>query len=307
VWERSIKQTGWEEMLFPEERQRLAAWYVAEGEFGLKLEQWVGTGGGSRALATVEMRAKVGEELAGLEAVERDIAEGALQLAASRNVEYRSMTAAWWGDNVKTDRHFEAMLYECLDYTAAVVGAGVETRLAWGYVLTCVREDTSEVWRLTPGDLEVIKAYIAKHRPENGSHELRAVAWAMEVKVQNLERSLRALRWEFQGHLTTYNLDKVNSEQKFEEIDAKIVSMEALAGRVGEVEKLAGRVGEVEALAGRVGEVEKLAARVGELERLKSTPASTKKWWHMRVDGAAGAEPEKRIGALLGELERLGS
>jgi hypothetical protein len=131
---------------------------VAQGDFGEKLKKWFRRGGGSRALATPEMRAKVGEELAGLEAVQREIAEGALQLADSLDLEYRRRTAAWWRDNVKTDRHFEDMLYECLDYTAVVVGAGVETRLVWGYVMTCVRQDNSGVWRLTRGDLDVIKA-----------------------------------------------------------------------------------------------------------------------------------------------------
>jgi hypothetical protein len=149
-------------MLLQEDRQRLAAWYVAQGFFGENLRGWVRRGGGSRALTTPEMRAKVGQELAGLLTVEREIAEGALQLTASRNEEYRRRAPAWWWENLKADGHFEDVLYECLDYTAAVAGAGVETRLAWSYVLTCVRQgqDDTEVWRLSRRDLEAIKAYM---------------------------------------------------------------------------------------------------------------------------------------------------
>jgi hypothetical protein len=95
----NIKHTGWEEMLLQEDRQRLAAWYVAAGDFREKLKKWVRRGGGSRAVTTPEMRGNVGHELAGLLTVQN-------------------------------------VLYECLDYMAAVVGAGVETRLAWSYVLT---------------------------------------------------------------------------------------------------------------------------------------------------------------------------
>ncbi len=136
---------GWEEMLLQEDRQRLVVWYLSQGDCGENLKKWVKRGGESRAETTPEMRAKVGEELAGLLTVQREITEGTLQLADSRNDEYRRRTPAWWRDNLNADGHFEDMLYECLDYMAAVVGAGVETRLAWSYVLTCVRQDNTEV------------------------------------------------------------------------------------------------------------------------------------------------------------------
>jgi hypothetical protein len=205
-------------------------------------------------------------------------------------LEYRRRTPAWWRENLEADRQFEDMLYECLDYTEAVVGAGVETRFAWGYVLTCVREDTSEVWRLTRGDLDVIKAYIAKHRPENGSQELRAVVWAMEIKVQNLERSLKSLTSEFQIHLTTYNLDKQPLKHKFEEIDANMeTKVGALTLNLSRVEK--GVAHEKSNLEKTDNEMKALVARVKKLE---------KPFWKKWGDGQAA-----EIGAQLGDLERL--
>jgi hypothetical protein len=170
-----------------------------------------------------------------------------------------------------------------------------------------VRQDNTEVWRLTRGDVDVIKAYIVKHRPENGSQELRAVAWSLETKAHNLERSLKDLTSQFQIHLTMYNLDKQPLKHKFEGIDAKILNMEALVARVGNVEALVARVENVEALVARVGNVEALVARVEKLEQMKSTPASKKPWrFGLGADATAGAETEKKIGALLGDLERLG-
>jgi hypothetical protein len=50
-----------------------------------------------------------------------------------------------------------------------------------------------------------------------------------------------------------------------------------------------------------------LMVRVGALEKLKSTPVSKKQWFGLGADAAAGAETKKRIGALLGDLERLSS
>jgi hypothetical protein len=52
----------------------------------------------------------------------------------------------------------------------------------------------------------------------------------------------------------------------------------------------------MKALVARVGELEKLVTRVKKLE---------KPWWPLGADAAAGAETEKRIGALLGDQERL--
>jgi hypothetical protein len=226
-----IKHTGWEEMLLQEDRQRLAVWYVAQGDFGEKLKKWVGRGGESRVLTTPEMRAKVGEELAGLETVEREIEEGALQLEASRNEEYRRRTPAWWWDNVKTDGPFEDMLYECL----------------------------------------------------------------------------RDLRWKFERHVTTYNLDKLPLEHKLQGIDAKMTEVDALVVRVENVEVLSVRVGKVEALVERVGELEKLVARVGKVEKLVTWVEKLEKpWFSLGADATAGAETAHTIGTLLGDLERLG-
>ncbi len=53
----------------------------------------------------------------------------------------------------------------------------------------------------------------------------------------------------------------------------------------------------MKALAARVGKLEKLVTRVENLE---------KPWFGLGADATAGAETAHTIGALLGDLERLG-
>jgi hypothetical protein len=128
----------------------------------------------------------------------------------------------------------------------------------------------------------------------------------METKVQNLETTLKDLTWKFERHVTTYNLDKLSLEHKLQGFDAKMAEVDALVAGVENVEALAARVRKVEALVTRVGELEKLAARVGKLEKLVTRVEKLEKpWFGLGADATAGAETEKKIGALLGDLERL--
>ncbi len=156
--------------------------------------------------------------------------------------------------------------------------------------------------------LDTVLEEITKDRRERAAGEMGAVGRvddrgeqnkmiralldaAKEVRVRSLETALRILTMEFKSHVTNYNLDKLPLEHKFEEIDAKMeTNVGVLTSNLRRVENV----------------MRALAARVGELERLKSTPGIKKTWFGLGADGAAGVETEKRIGALLGELERLG-
>ncbi len=168
-----------------------------------------------------------------------------------------------------------------------------ETRLAWGYVLTCVRQgqDDTQVWRLNRGDLEAIKAYTAEHGPDKDSKELRAEAWSMEAKMQNLEAALRDLRWKFENHFRDYGFDKLTSEHKY----AKMTEVQCLETKVGDLTLNLSRVEKeiaheksnlektdngMKALAARVGKLEKLVTRVEKLE---------KPWFGLGADATAGA------------------
>ncbi len=305
-------------MLEQQERKALATSYVRGGFFGKVLEAWVGGGGGTRrgreTKETSMMRIKVKGEMTELLMIE--IAEGVLQLAADWNDEYRERTAGEWRASVDTDMILQNVLKLCLDYMAEVVGAGIQTQSAWGFVWACVRKREGGALMPDRKCLDTVLEETTKDSRERAAGEMGAVAGvddrgeqnkmiralldaAKEARVETLETALRILTTEFKGHVTNYNLDKLPLKLKFEEIDANMeTKMGVLTSNLGRVEK---------GIAHDNNIMRALAARVGELERLKSTPASTKKWWHMSADGAAGAETQKKIGALLGELERLGS
>jgi hypothetical protein len=307
---------GWEDMLGQSDRKALATSYVRGVFFGKVLGAWVSQGGGNSAETneTGGWRSKTKRELTELLMIE--IVEGALQLATVWNDESRKRTADEWRARIDTDMILQNVLKLCLDYMAEVVGAGIQTQSAWGFVWACVRKREGGALKPDEKCLEIVLEEITKDRRERSPGEMGAVARvddrgeqnkmiralldaAKEARVETLETALRILTMEFKGHVTNYNLDKVTSEQELKDIDANMeTKMGVLTSNLGRVEK---------GIAHDNNIMRALAARVGELERLKSTPASTKKWWHMSADGAAGAETQKKIGALLGELERLGS
>jgi hypothetical protein len=307
---------GWEEMLEQSDRKALATSYVRGVFFGKVLEAWVRQGGGNSAETneTVRWRSKTQHELTELLMIE--IVEGALQLAADWNDESRERTAGEWRARIDTDMVLQNMLKVCLDDMAEVVGAGIQTQSAWGFVWACVKKGESGALIPDRKCLDTVLEEITKYRRERAAGEMGAVAGvddrgeqkkriralldaAKEVRVETLETALRILTTEFKGHVTNYNLDKVSLKLKFEEIDAKMeTEVGVLTSNLGRVEK---------GIAHDNNIMRALTARVGVLEQIKSTPTSKKKWWHVGADAAAGAETEKRIGALLGELERLSS
>jgi hypothetical protein len=121
-----------------------------------------------------------------------------------------------------------------------------------------------------------------------------------ETQVQNLETSLSDLTWKFQRHFTTYVLDKLPLEHKFEVIDAEMKTIETLVAMVGKLEQL-------KSTDAKMKTIETLVARVDKLEQLKSTPDSKKSsCFVLGGNVTAGAEKENTIGVLVGDLEKLG-
>ena len=140
-WNWYIKDTRWVEMLHQADRKMLAASYVRRGFLDSLLVAWALRGCESGVVTTEAMRKKVQDELNNLLQVQREVAEMAIQIAASWTQEYRDREPRDWREHLDTDVHLKDVLKECLDYMAVVVEAGVETGKAMPYVVKCIQTD----------------------------------------------------------------------------------------------------------------------------------------------------------------------
>jgi hypothetical protein len=192
-----IKHAGRAEML-PGDRGELAAAYVRQGYFSSVLVAWA-LRGSAKGVVTAAMRTKVADELEALPAAQRELAEKAIQLAASSSEEYRNRTEGEWRANLSADVHLQDALKECLDYMTEVVAAGIETGVAVHYVGLCIMPDErSKVWSLDRPELDRLVAGI-KASQDKGAGRDEGGGGPERPRIQALLAALKRVIADFEN------------------------------------------------------------------------------------------------------------
>jgi hypothetical protein len=149
-------------------------------------------------VAPAALSNKVAHELRALPAAQRELAEKAIQLAASSTEEYRNRTEEEWRANLPADVHLLDALKECLDYMTEVVAAGIETGLAVHYVGLCIMSDERrKVWSLDRAVLDSLVTGI-KASQDKGAGRDEGDGGPERARIQALLAALKRVIADFE-------------------------------------------------------------------------------------------------------------